>query len=372
MSYTKTQWNNDTAPAINETNLNKIEQGIYDNDSHIGDLSDLETTANADLVSAINENVSSIGDLSDLETTAQTDIVSAINENVDNIGDLTTLTTTANTDLVSAINEVDGNTDINTAKLNGTQVAGDMVVDSIKTKNLCNISSSGMFPNTSGTVTVGNCYSAVIDVSNMSSVYVSGNFNLLGDTLLRIGKYSSYPKQGSTGTRMSMSSSGAIDVSNVNYLLFSFAPASSATLDQIKNSFMIEEGTSATTFKPCQDLDAVSNNYSTLETKIGTWIDGKPIYRKVIPFTRNTSANSTNITHNISNLGDVVNCYGYFKDGAVTRLIPQFYYADMTTYSISIYTIDATRVALFYGDWYRYATTITNSYIVLEYTKTTD
>lgn len=80
MSYTKTQWTNDTAPAINETNLNKIEQGIYDNDSHIGDLSDLETTAQNDLVSAINENVSSIGDLTTLTTTANTDLVSAINE----------------------------------------------------------------------------------------------------------------------------------------------------------------------------------------------------------------------------------------------------------------------------------------------------
>ena len=126
MSYTKTQWNNDTAPAINETNLNKIEQGIYDNDSHIGDLSDLETTANTDLVSAINENVSSIGDLSDLETTTQTDIVSAINENVDNIGDLTALTTTANTDLVSAINELDSD------KLDATATA----TNSVKWDNL--------------------------------------------------------------------------------------------------------------------------------------------------------------------------------------------------------------------------------------------
>lgn len=126
MSYTKTQWNNDTAPAINEDNLNKIEQGIYDNDSHIGDLSDLETTANTDLVSAINENVSSIGDLSDLETTVQTDIVSAVNENVDNIGDLTTLTTTANADLVSAINELESE------KLDATGTA----VNSTKWNNL--------------------------------------------------------------------------------------------------------------------------------------------------------------------------------------------------------------------------------------------
>ena len=33
MSYTKTQWNNDQAPAINATNLNKIEQGIFNNDA---------------------------------------------------------------------------------------------------------------------------------------------------------------------------------------------------------------------------------------------------------------------------------------------------------------------------------------------------
>lgn len=35
MSYTKTQWNNDQAPAINASNLNKIEQGIFDNDAGI-------------------------------------------------------------------------------------------------------------------------------------------------------------------------------------------------------------------------------------------------------------------------------------------------------------------------------------------------
>lgn len=35
MSYTKTNWNDNTAPYINATNLNKIEQGIYDNDQKI-------------------------------------------------------------------------------------------------------------------------------------------------------------------------------------------------------------------------------------------------------------------------------------------------------------------------------------------------
>lgn len=142
MSYSKTNWTNNSTPAINADNLNKIEQGIYDNDAaissantNIGTLTNLTTTEKSNLVGAINEvdsntdiNTTNIGDLSDLETTAQTDIVSAINENVDNIGDLTTLTTTANTDLVSAINELNSlkaTKDVATTSANGLMSASD-------------------------------------------------------------------------------------------------------------------------------------------------------------------------------------------------------------------------------------------------------
>lgn len=38
MAYTKTEWTNNTAPYIDDTNLNKIEQGIYDNDQAITEL----------------------------------------------------------------------------------------------------------------------------------------------------------------------------------------------------------------------------------------------------------------------------------------------------------------------------------------------
>ena len=45
------------------------------------------------------------------------------------------------------------------------------------------------------------------------------------------------------------------------------------------------------------------NEYSTEETKIGTWIDGKPLYRKVInakPTISNTSNQTISIKHNIN------------------------------------------------------------------------
>lgn len=55
MAYNKTVWVNDSVPAINETNLNKIEQGIYEAHNNIGDLSNLNTTNKSNLVEALNE-----------------------------------------------------------------------------------------------------------------------------------------------------------------------------------------------------------------------------------------------------------------------------------------------------------------------------
>lgn len=43
MAYTKTTWVNNSEPAINATNLNKIEQGIYDAHDELGDKVDKET-----------------------------------------------------------------------------------------------------------------------------------------------------------------------------------------------------------------------------------------------------------------------------------------------------------------------------------------
>lgn len=55
MAYTKTNWVNDSLPAINETNLNKIEQGIYEAHNNIGDLTQLNTTNKGSIVNSINE-----------------------------------------------------------------------------------------------------------------------------------------------------------------------------------------------------------------------------------------------------------------------------------------------------------------------------
>lgn len=79
MSYTKTNWVNDTEPAINATNLNKIEDGIETNADAIGNLSDLTTTADTDLVSAINE-LDSLKATKDVATTALNGLMSSVDK----------------------------------------------------------------------------------------------------------------------------------------------------------------------------------------------------------------------------------------------------------------------------------------------------
>lgn len=127
--------------------MSRIDAGIYgaksladNNETAIGDLSNLTTTAKTNLVGAINEvdsdlgtlsttvgnhttaignNTTAIGDLTNLTTTAKNNLVSAINEvdsqantNTSNIGSLSNLDTTAKNNLVSALNEVKGLVDL--------------------------------------------------------------------------------------------------------------------------------------------------------------------------------------------------------------------------------------------------------------------
>lgn len=48
--------------------------------------------------------------------------------------------------------------------------------------------------------------------------------------------------------------------------------------------------------------------YSTTEKRIGTWIDGKPLYRKVVTHQFDTSIPSgvTTIPHNISDVSEII------------------------------------------------------------------
>lgn len=108
------------------------------------------------------------------------------------------------------------------------------------------------------------------------------------------------------------------------------------------------------------------NTYSTDEVKIGTWF-GKPLYRKVIPIT--TYTGSFTVNHNISNLDLVVNFVGKFKraDG-----IQNSTKNSNDNYGINIYDISNTNFEVVIGSNLKNNLAVTNLFVILEYTKTTD
>ena len=60
------------------------------------------------------------------------------------------------------------------------------------------------------------------------------------------------------------------------------------------------------------DAEKNFNKYSTTEEVVGTWIDGKPIYRKVVTLstTKNIGMDGTSISHGISNINIPIDCKG--------------------------------------------------------------
>ena len=105
-----------------------------------------------------------------------------------------------------------------------------------------------------------------------------------------------------------------------------------------------------------------SNSYSTEEIKTGgTWIDGKPIYRKVVNVGTLPDKTSKNVQHNIQNLDKVLEIKLVANDG-ISSIVCNFGGKEMGVY------IDAANVIITSGDNF----TGYSGYAIIEYTKTTD
>lgn len=122
----------------------------------------------------------------------------------------------------------------------------------------------------------------------------------------------------------------------------------------------------------------VKSNYSTTEQKIANWIDGKPLYRKVIEGTTPGSVNDSKwiVFANIPNLKDIFTLNGMVK--SANDQVERYPVPYTTSYEGGIQSI------LFYynvnngniyikvkgngADWY-YSKPCT---VIVEYTKTTD
>lgn len=107
--------------------------------------------------------------------------------------------------------------------------------------------------------------------------------------------------------------------------------------------------------------------YSTEETRIGTWIDGKPIYRKVFIGTAGTNLTAVSVPLSALYVDHLIDVHAIIEDsnGNITFITS---YSDEYTTVPSLFTsktsitINAVK-SILGGNRY---------YIIVEYTKTTD
>lgn len=115
-------------------------------------------------------------------------------------------------------------------------------------------------------------------------------------------------------------------------------------------------------FKTIYDyLDELTlrQDYSLEEKEIGTWVDGKKIYRKTIFLVGTFSAESSTVVMSDSDIDTIINMYGItVNDNIFQTTIPYSY----PNQNMAIYRHN--------GNIYYYTKiNISNVYITLEYTK---
>lgn len=116
------------------------------------------------------------------------------------------------------------------------------------------------------------------------------------------------------------------------------------------------------------DIVTNATTYSTDEIRIGTWIDGKPIYRKA--YYVNAFANNSNVylDINVENVDTVISANGYAKNSSHTETIFLNSSYSNAIYDAIVWEESANKLRLHStSDRSGYS-----GYVWIEYTKTTD
>ena len=151
------------------------------------------------------------------------------------------------------------------------------------------------------------------------------------------------------------------------------AKQSAGVVATVVDSLESTSATDALSAKKGKELnEKITRNstYSTEEQAVGTWIDGKTIYRKVINFGALPNATKKEVQHNISNISNFTKIEGIAirNDGTkFTQSLPLVYKNAEMFYNTSL-AVDNTKIEI-QTDGDR---SIFNGYVTLEYTKTVE
>lgn len=136
---------------------------------------------------------------------------------------------------------------------------------------------------------------------------------------------------------------------------------------QVNGDLYIADSTGSNS-RQITDLDI----YSSDEIRIGTWVNGKPLYRKVFMTSAViSSTNDNKFSHYINNVDfiKIKEAFVYRPANGTCYLLPTIYYESNSAFDRIGVKADRTYVAFYVeSSW----NTDWEKYVVLEYTKTTD
>lgn len=94
-----------------------------------------------------------------------------------------------------------------------------------------------------------------------------------------------------------------------------------------------------------KEYDELAKTYSTVEKKIGTWTDGKPLYRKVITTTKSFSNTTMTVAHGVTNMDRmfVENAYFYNASSGISYPVSMVGYGGTYTDKTYIW-VDRTNI----------------------------
>lgn len=110
---------------------------------------------------------------------------------------------------------------------------------------------------------------------------------------------------------------------------------------------------------------SASIDYSTTETVVGTWIDGRPVYKKTVNFGALPNNTYKSTAHGISNLSYIISFEGTAHSSSYSLVLPYMNLTN-TIYYIEVYFTDTNIVIGTKTDRSSY----TDCYITMFYVKT--
>lgn len=247
-------------------------------------------------------------------------------------------------------------------------LGSEVVVDSIRSKNMLNLESWGtqtidgitFTNNGNGSITINGTATQDFGVNFVLFKIKAGNYYLsINESSTLPNVFYLYDHDSNVGF-----GNGAITLSqDYNKMGFDTWITNGTSFNNITISPQLETGSTGTTFAPYQNLTG-QEIYSTGETVTGTWIDGKPLYRKVV------------VKDNIGTGGNVGYAYAYIDTLTKMQFIA-------VTSGVGILdgnfndgtnkvTVQAYKNNSSIDIWFNSTVSCTKLIITLEYTKSTD